>query len=75
MGVPPQEVLQEHAEWAKTHGADPEFLEQVKDGFTGVIGILHGAQDGPVYGMRFDIDALGVTESCEKSHFPAREDF
>ena len=75
MGVPPEEVLREHAEWAKTHGADPEFLDQVKDGFTGVIGILHGAQDGPVYGMRFDIDALGVTESCENSHFPAREDF
>lgn len=75
MGVPPEEVLREHAAWAEAHGADPEFLELAKDGFTGVIGILHGAHDGPVYGMRFDIDALGVTESGETSHLPAHEGF
>lgn len=32
-------------------------------GGTGVIGILHGAQDGPTVGMRFDMDAQAVKET------------
>lgn len=74
MGVPSEEVLHACYLRAKEQGADPEFLEKVKDGYTGVIGILR-AGEGPVYGMRFDIDALGVYESQEESHRPAREGF
>lgn len=74
MGVPDEATLQMGYERAKAQGADPEFLEKVKGGFTGVIGILR-AGEGPVFGMRFDIDALGVFESKEATHRPAREGF
>lgn len=74
MGVPDEATLQMGYERAKAQGADPEFLEKVKGGFTGVIGILR-AGEGPVYGMRFDIDALGVFESKEETHRPAKEGF
>ena len=74
MGVPDEATLQMGYERAKVQGADPEFLEKVKGGFTGVIGILR-AGEGPVYGMRFDIDALGVFESKEETHRPAKEGF
>ena len=62
MGVPDDTVLNAAYERAKAEGADPEFLEETKGGFTGVIGIILGEQPGPVIGMRFDIDALGVAE-------------
>lgn len=74
MGVPPEEVLKQHYEWAKAHGADSHFLETAKGGFTGVIGILRcGA--GPVIALRFDMDALGISEDISRSHRPHREGF
>ena len=74
MGLPEAEKLAEHLSWAREHGADPEFVEQAKDGFTGVIGILD-CGPGPVVAMRFDIDALGVIESQSEDHLPSREGF
>jgi aminobenzoyl-glutamate utilization protein A len=41
---------------------------------TGVIGILR-CGEGPTVAMRFDIDALGVNESMEEDHLPAKEGF
>ena len=43
-------------------------------GGTGVIGIL-SCGDGPVTALRFDIDALPVTESESAEHFPFTEGF
>lgn len=74
MGVPSDEELKENYERAIAQGADPEFVEYMKDGMTGVIGILR-AGEGPVIAMRFDIDALGVVERTDDGHFPAREGF
>ena len=74
MGVPSQEELDASYERAIAQGADPEFVERTKDGMTGVIGILR-AGEGPVVGMRFDIDALYVEERTDDGHFPAREGF
>ena len=75
MGVPSPAILREAYERALREDGDPRFLDEVKDGFTGVIGIIRGALPGPTIGMRFDIDALGVVESGEDSHIPAREAF
>ncbi len=75
MGVPDDAVLTAAYERAKAEGADPEFLEETKDGFTGVIGIIRGERPGPVIGMRFDIDALGVAECIAETHTPAAADF
>ena len=75
MGVPSPEILQAAYERAKAEGGDPRYLEEVKDGFTGVIGIIRGTRPGPMIGMRFDIDALGVAESTDAPHVPACEGF
>jgi aminobenzoyl-glutamate utilization protein A len=74
MGVPSQEILDECWQRASQEGGDPEFLEVVRDGFTGVVGVLrHG--EGPTVGLRFDMDALDLVESRDPGHRPAREGF
>ncbi len=74
MGVPSDEQLEVAYARAVEQGADPEFVKATKGGFTGVIGILR-CGEGPTVGMRFDIDALGVNESMDEEHFPAKEGF
>lgn len=75
IGVPSREELKEHARLALEQGAPEEYLtEEMKQGFTGVIGILK-CGEGPVACLRFDIDALGLTEEEKESHRPFREGF
>lgn len=74
MGLPPAEYLQQQYERALEQGAVQPWAARAKDGFTGVIGILD-CGEGPVIGMRFDIDALGVFESQDPAHLPCREGF
>lgn len=74
MGVPSAEKLEEQYARAVNQGADPEFVEATRGGMTGVIGILR-CGEGPTVAMRFDIDALGVIESEEADHIPAKEGF
>lgn len=75
IGVPPLHELEEHAALALAQGAPEAYLtEDVKQGFTGVIGILH-CGDGPVAALRFDIDALGLIEDETENHRPFAEGF
>lgn len=74
MGLPGDDDLARHYERVRNQGADLEYLEAVKGGFTGVIGILRCGK-GPVVALRFDIDALGVNEDERQSHRPSREGF
>jgi len=74
MGVPSDAVLEAQYERAVAQGADPEFVPYTRGGMTGVIGILR-CGEGPTLAMRFDIDALGVVESSDEAHRPAREGF
>jgi aminobenzoyl-glutamate utilization protein A len=74
MGVPPAEVIERHWQRAIAQGGDPTFLEAVRGGFTGVVGVL-GNGDGPTVGLRFDIDALPLRESRSPDHRPAKEGF
>lgn len=75
MGVPDEETTRAHLSRALEYGLPQEYLtDDMREGFTGVVGVLRcGA--GPVVGMRFDIDALGMQECGEESHRPAREGF
>ena len=74
MGVPSDEVLKMAYQRAIDQGADPEFVKATEGGMTGVIGILR-CGGGPTVAMRFDIDALGVNESMDEGHLPAKEGF
>lgn len=74
MGVPEDSVLEKAYERAVLQGGDPEFLPYTKGGMTGVIGILR-CGEGPTVALRFDIDALGVNETKDATHFPRQEGF
>lgn len=74
MGMPSDEALEAHYAWAAEHGADPAYLPAMRSGHTGVIGILR-CGPGPVLAMRFDMDALPITESAGSEHLPQAENF
>ncbi len=74
MGVPGSVQLSEQWTRAAAEGGDPYFLERVRHGFTGVVGVIHNG-DGPTVGLRFDMDALDIGESHLESHRPTREGF
>ncbi|MBO6002109.1 MAG: amidohydrolase, partial [Mailhella sp.] len=76
LGVPPASVLREHAEAVMAQEGTPcDYLtDDRKEGLTGVIGILR-CGPGPVTALRFDIDALGMTERSDPEHRPWREGF
>ena len=61
MGLPPEAIFNINYLRAKKEGANPKYLEQVKNGMTAVAGILKNGV-GPVVAIRFDIDALGLKE-------------
>jgi len=75
MGLPSKEELEAHYELAVSQGAVMEYMTgDMKEGFTGVIGILN-CGEGPVMALRFDIDALGGIETENPGHKPNKEGF
>jgi len=74
MGLPSREKLEQNYQRALKQGADREFIQALKGGYTGVVGILE-AGEGPTVGMRFDIDAVEIEESRKQGHLPYREGF
>ena len=74
MGVPDPDVLERHWQRAVEQGGDEAFLEAVRGGFTGVVGLIQNGQ-GPTVGLRFDMDALGIQEAQDENHRPFREGF
>ena len=72
--VPSEEKLEAAYERAVAQGADPEYVKATKGGFTSVVGILH-CGEGPTVALRFDIDALYITETENENHFPNKEGF
>ncbi|MBQ1907835.1 MAG: hypothetical protein II173_06635, partial [Firmicutes bacterium] len=75
MGLPDQEELDFIYQRALDEGAIMPYAEKFKDGFTGIVAILETGKPGPVIGLRQDMDALGVVESTDPAHRPAKEGF
>jgi aminobenzoyl-glutamate utilization protein A len=74
MAIPPAARLDEWYERARERGVDPDLLERMAGGNTGAVAVLDRG-DGPVVGLRVDIDGLFIEESTDTDHVPAREGF
>ncbi|WP_096393135.1 amidohydrolase [Halorubrum trapanicum] len=74
LNVPDDEELAEWEERAREAGADPEILDELSGGYTGCVAVVERG-DGPVVGLRVDIDGLPITESESGDHVPVGEGF
>lgn len=74
MGVPPEKELEKHYERAEKQGASKKYLEKLRDGFTGVMGVLKNGED-PTTAFRFDLDAVEIEESESEDHLPTKKNF
>ena len=74
LSVPDEAELDEWADRAREAGADPELLESMAGGWTGCVAVVEQG-DGPVVGLRVDIDGLPREESTDDDHHPASEGF
>lgn len=74
LAVPEAEELSSWADRAIEAGADRGLVESMSEGWTGAIAVLDRG-DGPVIGLRVDIDALPREESTDGEHHPVREGF
>ena len=75
MGVPSAAELDRHAERALAQGADAGWVEKLRGGKTGVVGVMRFPKPGPTVALRVDMDANDLIESEEQRHRPAREGF
>ena len=76
MGVPDEDVLEQHGKRALEQGGDAELIERMKGGYTAFwADMVCGNGDGPTIAIRFDMDANDCTESRDQKHIPTREGF
>jgi aminobenzoyl-glutamate utilization protein A len=74
-GVPSAQSIAARMSAARTEvDPDRQWLSLMPDGQTGVVAELSRGE-GPVIALRFDIDALPITESTEDDHLPAEQGF
>jgi len=74
MNVPDDDTLAEWEARAREAGADSATVDQLSGGYTGCVAVAERG-DGPVVGLRVDIDALPIRESDSPDHVPAAEGF
>ncbi|HYL82376.1 MAG TPA: amidohydrolase [Candidatus Acidoferrum sp.] len=75
MGVPSKAELERYAERALSQGADRMWVEKMRGGKTGVVGVLKCAKPGPTIALRVDMDANDLVEAEDERHRPFREGF
>lgn len=69
-----RDIRDSNMERALLQGALPGYVRR-GDGIPGVIGVIDTGRPGPVWALRFDIDALPYDEDMSVSHRPAAEGF
>ena len=76
LGLPSKEELAIAAQQAIDRGADADIVAGLGGGGTGVIAELKGNKPGPTTALRFDMDALPVTEASDDAeHIPSEAGF
>jgi aminobenzoyl-glutamate utilization protein A len=75
MGLPKPEVFRDHEQHALDNGANPVWVEKMRGGHTGVVGVLQTGLPGPIIALRFDIDSNDLNESESQEHKPVRDGF
>ena len=75
MGKPDAATTAAHAAWAREHGANPAFLDALKDGYTAVVADWDSGRPGPTTVLRVDMDALPIHESDAPDHYPQQHGF
>lgn len=73
LGVPTENELATAKQRARTDGAPEQYLEEIGD-ITGLVA-TKSYGDGPVVGVRVDMDALERSEASDDAHRPAKEGF
>ena len=73
MGLPTEREMEDHR---KTISSKPDYdINEILQGYTGVVASFDTGKEGPTMAMRFDIDANGIEESSDSSHIPQSENF
>lgn len=75
MGVPGADELEEHMQRAVSQGAKVEWVEKMRGGKTGVVGVMDFGRPGPTLALRFDLDANDAIEAKDEAHRPYAEGF
>ena len=71
--IPDPEKIEDWYQNVIDLGAEMKYMEKMKGGLTGVIGILETGKPGPTTAFRADIDALPIKESKRRAHRPSKE--
>jgi aminobenzoyl-glutamate utilization protein A len=74
-GLPALPVLESAADRALADGVPAELVTRLAGGHTAVIADLVGSRPGPRVALRFDLDALPITETDSADHRPWRHGF
>lgn len=75
LGVPSEDELSSAKQRALEEDAPEEYVERMAD-ITGLVAEkTYNGGNGPVVGVRIDMDALERTEASDEKHRPAREGF
>jgi aminobenzoyl-glutamate utilization protein A len=74
LSKPDDAELEKWSSRAIDAGADPDVVDQLEGGNTGVVAVVERGE-GPVVGLRVDIDALPILESEDDDHAPVRGGF
>lgn len=73
-GRPAEAIAAQALQRACDLGAETRHVERMAGGLTGMVAEMRSGK-GPVVAMRFDVDALAVSESAEAGHRPVQLGF